>query len=495
MTKRSTVTLFALLALIAAFGLILTGCPDPNSETKTEWKDRDKPSVQIEDVAYVETSGSPNEITFDVVLPSGEWNPAAVATAAVSTTTLASVFAITTHTSAQATVNGWTDWAATTIDPADPKVLKVSRKAAAYALASISKVSVSLASVSGIAALIDGSPSLTMSTAAAEWSYTGTDVIITVEEVTNLVHGVDSTSGQSVDVTLKLSGGASWVASPGEGILKTLLAFTNEEGTTVIFGGSWTVPTDASGSTLTFTAVAANAASGNATITAKLVGSVVPTSLITSTPATRVDLESAATSPITVTLAPGSQGKPSFNSIVGLSTGVGYLVQEEDGTWKQTANTGTLAAVSAFDATNAAPTGLGTGVTTITGLTAGETYDVYLYKASAIALPVNSGLTFGKNAVIFISANGYAATVSAGAGSPGSTLIFMLSAVIAEINTTQVNGAAPASDHDVIKATSTWTFSGYEEMDGATVNFDVGKPFFIVTPCGADTAFVVTRTA
>ena len=32
MTKRSKITLFGLLALIAAFGLVLTGCPDPNVE-------------------------------------------------------------------------------------------------------------------------------------------------------------------------------------------------------------------------------------------------------------------------------------------------------------------------------------------------------------------------------------------------------------------------------------------------------------------------------
>ena len=41
MTKRSQRTLFGLLALIAAFGLILTGCPDPNTETKTEWRDKE----------------------------------------------------------------------------------------------------------------------------------------------------------------------------------------------------------------------------------------------------------------------------------------------------------------------------------------------------------------------------------------------------------------------------------------------------------------------
>jgi hypothetical protein len=479
--------------------LILTGCPDPNTETKTEY--RDKPSVRVANVAFTDGDGTDNAIlTFDVILPSGSWDATAVAgfaNAGIQADTI-SEFVITTHDAAQATVDAWDDWSLTAIDT-DPKVLKVSLDSGASAPTGISKVSVGIASVSAISALITDSPALTLTTGAATWRYTA-GPLVSVTGAT-LTDGLTATSTPQYTVEFTITGG-QWTAAASTA--------ANWTGTiTPAFGGTFSFTAAAktvavSGAVATVT-VPHNAQTisnaGSVTVT------VTPFDLTTIAGAGALfDLDKVSAASAKVSLAPGSQGVAGDGKIVGLGTSAAYLVKAGDNWYASQAdstvallgNDGKLTASNITAAAPAAINGAGSAGK-LTSLPAAETYDVYMYGALQSTQLITSNLVNGtKNCVANVAAlsttNTFGIAAGSGVAAANTTIIFVLSGTVAASGHTGTSGAVGAASNVIsLGGTIKYTFTAFATPAGAKVWFNAGDEFFTVTGV-TDTTAAATIT-
>ena len=486
MTKRSKTTLFGLLALIAAFGLILTGCPDPNSETKTEWQD--KPSVQVSEVSFTDGDGAaPATIEFSVTLPEGAWDETALP--GVTGAGLAEVFTIKVNESVQtATVDTWLTANSFTIerDSSDQKKLNVtvfddSGTTATY----ISKVSVGLNSVAALAGLIEDNPELTLNTHAKEWKTP--KALVTIADV-SFVDGVANISPPSVTVTLKLSTGA-WYDSITPANARSLFAIADGSGAITI---STSQSEDVDGDTLTVTVRGATGATNYVAVTATLNGVDMSSGFTANDAPAIVDLDSTFTTG-KVTLATTSQGTASYKSITGLTAEKSYIVLE-GGVWYPVTTEGTLdtglteltaAAIGSSGIAN-----LATNVVSITGLDNTKTYDVYIYSSSVASSDVAVAAD-AKNRMLYVNAD-QAITIGNNIGN--GELIVVLGAGITS-STTTVSGGAPSQNSYIHVGSKKWTFqedTGYT-VAGIVVTFAETDHFFKITGFGASTKFKITR--
>jgi hypothetical protein len=209
--------------------------------------------------------------------------------------------------------------------------------------------------------------------------------------------------------------------------------------------------------------------------------------------------------PALVTLATGSQGTAGDKEITGLTTGAKYLVKQGSN-WYGVVAAGTLASSKTSpDAAKGDAVALDSGVTKITGLTNGTTYDVYIYGTVANGKEIGASVaddvvlgTGGKNAVADISAlqDSTTATVVAGAGTGASpngttTVILLIDDVI--IAGAVGTAATLANDQAPVSATLKYT-TGTTTAGGATLQAKTGDKYITLAGVASNTTTVFTVT-
>ena len=486
MTKRSKITLFGLLALIAAFGLILTGCPDPNSETKTEWQD--KPSVQVSEVSFTDGdgAGASTLLALEIVvsLPSGaSWDDTVIG--GLTGADFDAAFTVDYHGNAAAetavdTLIGTDDITAA----AEGQNLTITiSKTATYTTTYASKISVGINSAAGIAALIADNPELTLNTHAKAWN---TDkALISVEEV-SFADGTEALKG-SLEIKLKRSKGA-WTgttASQVAGIL-TIAKTGSTDPTTATAAAADPV---IAGDTLTYTLVkSAVGATVYGDVTATLSAAAVAALDATAT----VDSEKKALTAAVVAFSDvKSQGTASYKAITGLTATSRYVFKDGDGVWYKVKTDGTFDTIGAT-LTAAAIGAVETATATrVTGLSATGSYDVYEYTTSGDPLV----LAGTKNRMVYLTADGDI-TVASGAIA-GITVYVIVDSAIDVASDLAAGGATPAENKFIQTGGKKWTFAtnGSYTVTSMVVTYTVGNGFFTITNGQAGSVFKITRGA
>ena len=488
MTKRSKTTLFGLLALIAAFGLILTGCPDPNSETKTEWQD--KPSVQVSEVSFTDGdgAGASTLLALEIVvsLPSGaSWDDTVIG--GLTGADFDAAFTVDYHGNAAAetavdTLIGTDDITAA----AEGQNLTITiSKTATYTTTYASKISVGINSAAGIAALIADNPELTLNTHAKAWN---TDkALISVEEV-SFADGTDALKGY-VEVKLKRSKGA-WTGTTAANVA-SFLAITKTGTTDPTTNTAPPADPVIAGDTLTYTLVkSATGATTYGNVTATLSAANIATWAATAI----LDSEHDALTAAVVTLSDvKSQGTASYKAITGLTATSRYVFKDGDGVWYKVNADGTFDTIGAT-LTAAAIGAVETATATrVIGLSATGSYDVYEYTASdSTPLNVPAGT---KNKMVYLSNDG---KVSIGAGTINAlTLIIILDSAIDTLSGITDGTDEPAANDAITTADGkTWTV-GNNTSDGATYTggsstLTIGQHYITITG-GSGTTFGLSR--
>jgi hypothetical protein len=461
MNKRSKIT-FGLLALIAAFGLVLTGCPDPNNDSSSGSGYTPPTAVGLAAGSHG-TAGSgkitgltPTTVKYAVLdVATGRWYGVKADGTLGNGPSIASVIT-------DAAVLGQ-DAESNDITAITDPLLVNGRTYSVYVVDTTTTASGN-----------------TIGDTSGDVTTGGKNTLITN------VTGLD-TASDVLNFTAGAVKNSSIVFYTG-----TTNTLKKNDAKTAAFGGTTTAKLRGTASTFDYTATAT---AGSATLAATV--NTQPYFVITGTADFAGTVAaSAAASNVTASLATASQGTPGDDSITfTASTDHNKLVLKVDTAWHGVLEDGTLAEAKANPALAAADAEeLATGAVTITGLineAGAGFYDLYLLSgvlASAVEID-STGVAFNtgaKNVILDLTGlvNDEFVKINDGTTAAGSKIVVLTANGLAAVAAATT---APASGGEIDGV------SGLDYAFGAdgSLSFDADSSTYAAIAAG-DTWFIIT---
>ena len=457
MTKRSKITLLSLLALIAAFGLILTGCPDAAGGDSTP----PDPKVKLE-TGSQGTAGN-KEITGltpgaqYLVKTGNQW------------------YAVTDEGKLSDDPITLDSATAAAIDPLDATQGSEVRKITGL----VNNTTYSVYLYLGAGSSGNDVPS--------DLDNGGKNAVVDISTLVsaNDTFDVAATAGGANKPTLVFILSSAVTAASAYDEAETLADQSDISDGTVF---------------LSFTTATADGAK----VQAKKDDAFITLSNVGATTATTITVTAAATK---VRLTKGSPGVADATKITGLTTGVQYLVyNHSDGKWYSSQAGSTLVALTddVLSGTSVGVAGaavLGGSYTEITGLTNGVTYTVYQYfgtVADTNIIPDTLALANGRqNAVYNISAlgTGTSVSVAAGAGDGNTSIIFLIED---EVSAGEIESASllTSTSREIASTTTPLYYTISSTVpNGVKVQAKLDDAFITLSNVGANTAFALNISA